>query len=435
MPLFKVGSILEFMKKIFSFWVLCLMAFATSALVSCSSDDNGDEWGGFKFENVRDGKLSVAADQTSSEIIMKASKAYRAYVSATSDGSSTEEISWLHYEGSRLDDGTCYINIQLDRNETGKSRSAYIIIVCDDKTVPILITQTAEDSSNVGGDSDVDNGGITALFTITKESSVITGTHVEDDGTETYELQYQNGNLTRFKHVERDDYDNCPDDYCIETTTGTIFHSGTSIKTDWNRKSIDYPSQKTEEDVADFNAKLENGRIVSGTIFKSWMKGTRPFEISYNADGTLKQTRYNDISEADGSDGWDNHSFIWENGYLTKVKCESMDAVSTFAYDKTTAIPAPFDKALDLNMLLLLEEAEFFDGTNGEILNVLAIGGKLGTRSKGLIKEYHCDWTEDAPFTLKMTYKKLTGNEVIVEVNHYENNQLRFGYKWTIKRS
>lgn len=90
------------MKKIFSFWVLCLMAFATSALVSCSSDDNGDEWGGFKFENVRDGKLSVAANQTSSEIIMKASKAYRAYVSATSDGSSTEEISWLHYEGSRL---------------------------------------------------------------------------------------------------------------------------------------------------------------------------------------------------------------------------------------------------------------------------------------------------------------------------------------------
>lgn len=155
------------MKKVFSFWVLCLMAFATSALVSCSSDDNGDEWGGFKFENVRDGKLSVAADQTSSEIIMKASKAYRAYVSATSDGSSTEEISWLHYEGSRLDDGTCHINIQLDRNETGKSRSAYIIIVCDDKTVPILITQTAEDSSNVGGDSDADNGGITALFTIT----------------------------------------------------------------------------------------------------------------------------------------------------------------------------------------------------------------------------------------------------------------------------
>ena len=26
------------MKKIFSYWVLCLMAFATSALVSCSSD-------------------------------------------------------------------------------------------------------------------------------------------------------------------------------------------------------------------------------------------------------------------------------------------------------------------------------------------------------------------------------------------------------------
>lgn len=301
--------------------------------------------------------------------------------------------------------------------------------------MPILITQTAEDSSNVGGDSDVDNSGITALFTITKENTVINNTHVEDDGTETYELQYQNGNLTRFKHVFRDEMDNAGDDYCIETTIGTFFNSGTSIKTDWNRKSIYYPSQKTEEVVADFNAKLENGRVVSGTIFHSMMNGTRPFEISYNADGTMKQTRYNDISEYDGSDDWDNHTFVWENGYLTKVKCESMDAVSTFTYDKTTAIPAPFDKALDLNMLMLLEEAEFFDGTNGEILNVLAIGGKLGTRSKGLIKEYHCDWTEDTPFTLKMTYKKLTSDEVIVEVNHYEGNHLSFGHKWTIKRS
>ena len=258
------------MKKMFSYWVLCLMAFATSALVSCSSDDNGDEWGGFKFENVRDGKLSVAANQTSSEIIMKASKAYRAYVSATSDGSSTEEISWLHYEGSRLDDGTCHINIRLDKNDTGKSRSAYIIIVCDDKTVPILITQTTEDSSNAGGDSDADNSGITALFTITKENTVINNTHVEDDGTETYELQYQNGNLTRFKHVERDEMDNAGDDYCIETTTGTIFHSGTSIKTDWNRKTINYPSQKTEEDVQTL---MPNWRMAGLSVVQSSSHG------------------------------------------------------------------------------------------------------------------------------------------------------------------
>lgn len=54
---------------------------------------------------------------------------------------------------------------------------------------------------------------------------------------------------------------------------------------------------------------------------------------------------------------------------------------------------------------------------------VTPVCGKLGTRSKGLIKEYHCDWTEDTPFTLKMTYKKLTSDEVIVEVNHYEGNR------------
>ena len=77
-------------ERIVGFWVLGLRACATAAVVRGSCDDNGGEWVRFQFENVRDGKLSVAANQTASEIIMKASKAYRAYVSATSDGSSTE---------------------------------------------------------------------------------------------------------------------------------------------------------------------------------------------------------------------------------------------------------------------------------------------------------------------------------------------------------
>ena len=421
------------MKKVFNFWMFCLMVLVTSALISCSSEE-GEEIGGFKFENVHDGKVVAAANQTFSQIIMKSSKSYSAYISATSDGSSGEEVNWLRYSGSHLDDGKCYINIDLDKNYSGKSRSAYIVIVCDDKKVSILITQTTDNDPNWEDEPNDNQGGITALFTITKEDALIHGGVAEDDGTETYELQYENGNLTRFEHVFRDDMDNAPDQYCIETTTGTIFNSGATIKTDWDRKSVYYPSLKTEVDVADHTANLENGRVVGGTIFKSWMNRTRPFEISYNSDGTLKQIRYNDISESDGSDDWDNHTFIWENGYLTKVKCENLNATSTFTYDKTTVIPAPFDTVLDLNMLLILEEAEFFDGTNGQILNVLSMGGKLGTRSKGLIKEYHCDWTESSPYTLKMSYEKLTSDEVVVEVSYYEGQVYRYGYKWTIKR-
>lgn len=48
---------------------------------------------------------------------------------------------------------------------------------------------------------------------------------------------------------------------------------------------------------------------------------------------------------------------------------------------------------------------------------------QVGHSFQGIVKEYHCDWTEDTPFTLKMTYKKLTSDEVIVEVNHYEGNR------------
>lgn len=407
------------------------LALVAVTFMGCSSDE-GEEWGGFKFENVHDGKVSVAANQTSAQIIMQASKAYSAYVSATSDGSSTEEVTWLHYNGSNLDDGKCYVSFTLDRNFSGKSRSAYIIIQCDDKTVPILVTQTTEN------DPDWEEG-VTALFTITKENTAYYSGKAEDDGTESYEFQYVSGRLFSFKHVFNDEIsdgsDPNADQYCIETTqVERIDEYDGVLDTHWLRDNIYYPSNKKEGRVIEHHAKLENGRIVSGTIFDSWMLHTCPFELSYNSDGTLKQYRYNDIGD-DGSDDWDNHSFVWENGYLTKVNCGNMDATSTFAYDKTTAIPAPFDTALDLNMLLILEEAEFFDGKNGEILNVFAIGGKLGTRSKGLIKEFHCDWTEDTPYTLKMSYEKLTGDEVVVTVDHYEKNVKRFSSKWTIKRS
>jgi len=418
------------MKKVFNFWMFCLMALVASALISCSSEE-GEEIGGFKFENVHDGKVVAAANQTFSQIIMKSSKSYNAYVSATSDGSSGEEISWMRYSGSHLDDGKCYINIDLDKNYSGKSRSAYIVIVCDDKKVSILITQTTENDPN-WEDEPSENQNV--QFSIIKENSVIGNDHVEDDGTDYYELQYVDGNLTRFKHTERDEMAGGNDKYCDDITEVHLAYTSTGVQANWRNECIYYPSQTSEVRVADHVSKLKDGKVISGSIHKSWMSNDMPFEISYNSDGTLKQFRYNDIGD-DGSDDWDVHSCTWDNGYLTSIKCGNMGWVSTYTYDKTVSLPSPFDTMLDLNMLLPIDEMEFFEGTNGNILQLFAIAGKLGVRSKGLVKEFHCNWTEeDGPYTFKMTYEKISSDEIIVVVDRYDGTSRTRSARWTIKR-
>jgi len=418
------------MKKVFNFWMFCLMALVASALISCSSEE-GEEIGGFKFENVHEGKVVAAANQTFSQIIMKSSKSYNAYVSVTSDGSSGEEISWMRYSGSHLDDGKCYINIDLDKNYSGKSRSAYIVIVCDDKKVSILITQTTENDPN-WEDEPSENQNV--QFSIIKENSVIGNDHVEDDGTDYYELQYVDGNLTRFKHTERDEMAGGNDKYCDDITEVHLAYTSTGVQANWRNECIYYPSQTSEVRVADHVSKLKDGKVISGSIHKSWMSNDMPFEISYNSDGTLKQFCYNDIGD-DGSDDWDVHSCTWDNGYLTSIKCGNMGWVSTYTYDKTVSLPSPFDTMLDLNMLLPIDEMEFFEGTNGNILQLFAIAGKLGVRSKGLVKEFHCNWTEeDGPYTFKMTYEKISSDEIIVVVDRYDGTSRTRSARWTIKR-
>lgn len=312
------------MKKVICFWMFCMVAFVTLALMSCSSDE-GEENGGFKFENVQ--------------------------------------------------------------------------------------------------------------FTITKEKSVISSKYVEDDGTEYYEFQYVGGNLTRFKRTERDEMAGGNDDYCDDITEVKQSHSQIGVQTDWRNECIYYPSQTSDVRVADHISKLEDGKVVSGSIHKSWMSNDMPFEIFYNSDGSLKQFGYNDIGD-DGSDDWDVHHCTWNNGYLASIKCGNMGCVSTFTYDKAAKIPAPFDTLLDLNMLLPIDEMEFFEGVNGKILQLLAIAGKLGVRSKGLVKEFHCNWNEgDGPYTFKMTYEKISRDEIIVVVDRYDGTSMTRSVRWTIKRS
>lgn len=270
------------------------------------------------------------------------------------------------------------------------------------------------------------------VYEITIENSVVSGSHVEDDGTETMRFEFAKGNLMRAKVVSRDEVDSPvgspADSYCDNITEAELTYTDI-IKTTMTYREEYYPSGTSEVSTAEHKSYLENGRVTSGSIHKSWMNGDRPFELYYNTDGTLKEMRYNDIGD-DGSDDWDNHYFDWQNGNLSQVKCPNMNITSSFTYDGSLRNPFA---TLDLNHLLITDE-EFFDGTNGNVLKLLVIGGKLGKRTENLVKEYNST-EEHTPLTMKVTYEKLTETEVVAVVDTYESNQKTYSQKWTIKRT
>ena len=269
------------------------------------------------------------------------------------------------------------------------------------------------------------------VYEITIENSVVSGSHVEDDGTETMRFEFAKGNLVRAKAVSRDEVDGIGDfhdSYCDNITEAELTYTDI-IKTTMTYREEYYPSGTSEVSTAEHKSYLENGRVTNGSIHKSWMNGDRPFELSYNTDGTLKEMRYNDIGD-DGSDDWDIHYFDWQNGNLSQVRCPNMNITSSFTYDGSLRNPFA---TLDLNHLLIIDE-EFFEGTNGDVLELLAIGGKLGKRTENLVTEYKSA-EERTPIALKVSYSKVTEAEVVAVVDLYESNQKTYSSKWTVKRT
>lgn len=280
-----------------------------------------------------------------------------------------------------------------------------------------------------------DNPGSVAaseVYEITVENSVVSGSHVEDDGTKTMRFEFAKGNIMRAKAVSRDEIDSSvgspADSYCDNITEAELAYTNIITTTMTYREEY-YPSGKSEVTTATHKANVENGRVKGGSIRKSWMNGERPFELSYDTDGTLKEMRYNDIGD-DGTDDWNIHYFDWQNGNLSQVRCPNFNVTSSFTYDGSSRNPFA---TLDLNHLLIMDE-EFFEGTNGEVLELLAVGGKLGKRTENLVKEY-LSVDEGTPYTVKVTYSKLTEAEVVAVVDTYVSNQKTYSSKWTIKRT
>ncbi|MDE5633298.1 MAG: DUF4595 domain-containing protein [Muribaculaceae bacterium] len=135
------------MQKII-FYIIALAAVC--GMASCSSDD---EAGKIELSKNQSSNVSVHANQTSGEIKFHAAAAWSAWTSATARGS--EEIDWITLNTTNGSAGDVSLPYSLDYNGTGSSRSAYIIIVCEDERISIKITQTAEEDEDINEPSSV----------------------------------------------------------------------------------------------------------------------------------------------------------------------------------------------------------------------------------------------------------------------------------------
>lgn len=134
------------MKKIL-YYLLAMVVIC--GVASCSSDD---EPGKIELSKGQASNLTLYANNTSGEVKFSAAASWSAWISATSRAS--EEIDWITLDITHGSAGEVTLSFTLERNTTGTSRIAYIIIVCEDEKIEIKITQRPEDDPDDGSDDD-----------------------------------------------------------------------------------------------------------------------------------------------------------------------------------------------------------------------------------------------------------------------------------------
>lgn len=125
-------------------FIFCLLAIvAMCGIAACSTDDDPAN---IELSTTQSSKVKLYADQTSGNISFTAPASWSAWVSPTSRAG--VEIDWLKLNTTSGSAGDISLSFTLDRNDTGSSRTAFIIIVCGDERLSFEITQTAEANGN-----------------------------------------------------------------------------------------------------------------------------------------------------------------------------------------------------------------------------------------------------------------------------------------------
>lgn len=117
---------------------------AVCGIASCSSDDDPKK---IVLSKGESSSITFYANNTSGEISFHAAASWSARTSSVVRA--TEEIDWLTLDSTHGSAGDVTLSFTLGRNTTGESRSAYILIDCEDETEEIAVTQLPEDDPEI----------------------------------------------------------------------------------------------------------------------------------------------------------------------------------------------------------------------------------------------------------------------------------------------
>jgi len=388
-------------------------------IASCS-DDNEPK----KLTLAQDQPTSVTADadETAGTIDFNASGAWSAWTSTQSRA--PEKIEWLSLNNTNGSAGDNTITYSLEPNNTGSTRTAYIIIVCEDEQLAVKITQTdAEDSEENLPNA---NG---RVFITCERYNVHDGEGYYLDGTYTYEIIYSPQGPTQFVSKWRDDMVSAPgeeehDSYCLNEEKTEFMRLGDEIKATMRTDITYYPSGRTEvEDKSEHYATLENGYAVEGWYRWDEDRTRTDWKASYDANGYLKQTQNNDATS-----NWDTFNFTWKDNCITKIDWTSGKNI-IINYNDNSLIN--LHSQFDINWALF-NDLEIYDFAAGDVTRIWACCGLMGKPSKLLITEI----TENDGYntrSYRMDYKSNTTGGTQVRVTEFVDGIQQSYTDWDIE--
>lgn len=385
--------------KQFLFKTIALVCIVCS-MVSCSDDNDPKK---ITLPKDQPSSVTVYANATNGTINFNAAGAWSAYISTQSR--SSEEIDWLTLYITNGNAGNNVINYSLEKNNTGSSRTAYIIIICEDEQISIKITQSSEDDPNGDVPGTNANGEIKITCERYNENN---GEGYYLDGTYTYELNYSNGRPIDMIAKWRDDMASGPglkgDSYCLNVEETRFEWGRDEVRASIRNNVTYYPSGKKEVDISEHYAALEDGYAVSGWYRWDEDETRTDWKATYDSNGYLTQTQNNDATST-----WDTFKFTWKDKCITKIDWKSEKYI-TINYNDNNLVNRY--SQFDINWVLF-PELEIYDFAAGDITRIWAACGLMGKYSNLLITEI-TEYDGHNTRSYRMDYKSADPTEIRV---------------------
>lgn len=410
------------MKK-YLFLLISIALCATLAMTSCTSSE--DEPQKITIDKGQSTNLSLAANSSGGQVNFSAAASWSAWVSTTSSGA-PEDVEWLHLDTTHGEAGYVAVSFRLDRNQTGKSRTAYIIIICEDSRVVLTITQTTEED----GDEPLPGEPVSRIV-VRKTNFIYYDGNAYEDGEVNYVLNYHGDKLMDNTSHWRDDIDNGPgvqgDDYCENTEEFNLDWQNETVTATSYTSTYYRPSGKHETSgsmhSAQFKYIQEGERQITAGSYKWDEDGMQTdYEVSYDTNGYISEVRNND-----GTTHWTAYRFKWSDGNLVGITSTDGTEI-TIKYADASLVNVM--KTFDLNWVLPTE-IEGYDFAAGDITRLFASIGCMGKPSRLLMTEII---SKNNGFTehYSMTYTRNSHSEMTVRVDVYYNGNHTSHSVWDI---